>query len=130
MSIDTQITMNAPKSPGTREPTLLIVDDDQEVRIIIAEFLEDSGYRVLQAEGGARALALLESYPETRMVVTDIRMPDMSGLELADHVTQRWDGLKIILISGYSDVQPVSHRFLRKPFRMHELAAAIEAELG
>ena len=130
MSIDTKTAMKTARLPGEGEFTLLIVDDDDEVRPIIAEFLADSGYRVLQADGGARALALLESYPEIRMVVTDIRMPDMSGVELADLVTQRWDGLKIILISGYSDIHPGSHRFLRKPFRMHELAQAIAAELG
>ncbi len=108
---------------------LLIVDDDPEVRIIVAEFLEDFGYRVLQAEGGAQALELLARTPDLRMIISDIRMPDMSGIELADIATQRQRDLKIILISGYFVSQQVDRRFLRKPFRMRELEAAVRAEL-
>ena len=66
-------------------PKLMIVDDDPEVRVIVAEFLEDFGYQVLQASGGAEALDLLRRTPDLRMIITDIRMPDMSGIELADH---------------------------------------------
>ena len=100
--LKSQPATRATNAPMACEPTLIVVDDDPEVRIIISEYLEDSGYRVLQADGGASALMLLESHPETRVVVTDIRMPDMSGVELADRVTQRRNGLKVILISGYS----------------------------
>ena len=67
----------------TRRPKLMIVDDDPEVRIIVAEFLRDIGYEVIQAPGGAEALNLLEHNPDLRMIITDIRMPDMSGIELA-----------------------------------------------
>jgi len=108
----------------------MIVDDDPEVRIVVAEFLEDFGYRVLQADGGAQALEVLERTPDLRMIITDIRMPDMSGIELADVATQRRQDLKIILISGYFVSQQVSRRFLRKPFRMRELEAAVRAELN
>jgi CheY-like chemotaxis protein len=107
----------------------MIVDDDPEVRIIVAEFLEDFGYRVLQATGGAEALELLAQTPDLSMIISDIRMPDMSGIELADIATQRRRDLKIILISGYFVSQQVSRRFLRKPFRMRELEAAVRAEL-
>ncbi len=118
-------------SEATRadSPKLMIVDDDPEVRIIVAEFLEDFGYRVLQATGGAEALELLAQTPDLSMIISDIRMPDMSGIELADIATQRRRDLKIILISGYFVSQQVSRRFLRKPFRMRELEAAVRAEL-
>lgn len=111
-------------------PKLMIVDDDPEVRVIVAEFLQDFGYNVLQAPGGAAALKLLAENPDVRMMITDIRMPDMSGIELADIATQRQRDLKIILISGYFVSQQVEHRFLRKPFRMNELRAAVRAELN
>jgi CheY-like chemotaxis protein len=107
----------------------MIVDDDPEVRVIVAEFLEDFGYRVLQATGGAEALELLARTPDLSMIISDIRMPDMSGIELADVATQRRRDLKIILISGYFISQQVTRRFLRKPFRMKELEAAVRAEL-
>lgn len=109
---------------------ILIVDDDAEVRSIVAEFLEDLGYDVLQARGGAHALDLLARTPGLRMIITDIRMPDMSGIELANVATQRQKDLKIILISGYFVSQQVERRFLRTPFRMRDLEAAVREELN
>ena len=111
-------------------PKILIVDDDPEVRSIVAEFLEDLGYDILQARGGIQALELQERTPDLSMIVTDIRMPDMSGIELANIVTQRRRDLKVILISGYFVAQQVERRFLRKPFRMRDLEAAVREELG
>jgi CheY-like chemotaxis protein len=117
--------------PGSAGPvTILIVDDEPEVRTVIAEFLEEFGYRVLQAEGGAEALARLRDNPAVRLLVTDIRMPEMSGIELADLATQQNPLLRVILISGYFVAQQMHRRFLRKPFRMKELQAAVQAELG
>jgi len=107
----------------------MVVDDDPEVRVIVAEFLEDFGYRVIQASGGAEALSLLSHTPDLRMIITDIRMPDMSGIELADIATRRQRDLMVILISGYFVSQQVDWRFLRKPFRMRDLEAAVRAEL-
>jgi CheY-like chemotaxis protein len=117
-------------APGQPCPaTIVVVDDEPEVRVVVSEFLEDFGYRVLQADGAAAALRLLEQSPNARLMISDIRMPDMSGLELADIVTSRYPELKVILISGYFVAQQVSRRFLRKPFRMNELRAAVEQEL-
>jgi len=120
----------SPEAGRADRAKLMIVDDDPEVRIIVAEFLEDFGYRVLQASGGAEALEMLAQTPDLSMIITDIRMPDMSGIELADLATQRQRDLKIILISGYFVSQQVERRFLRKPFRMKELEAAVRAELN
>lgn len=117
------------RTDATASPTIVMVDDDPEVRIVVAEFLEDFGYHVLQADGGAAALRLLAATPDVRLLISDIRMPDMSGLELADIATQRHQDLKVILISGYFVAKQVNRRFLRKPFRMNELRAAVRAEL-
>lgn len=108
----------------------MVVDDDSAVRLIVAEFLEEFGYQVVQATGGAQALELLAETPDLRMIITDIRMPDMSGVELADIATQRHRDLKVILISGYAASQRINRRLLHKPFRMEELQAAVNAELG
>jgi CheY-like chemotaxis protein len=115
---------------GEERPKLMIVDDDPEVRMIVAEFLEDFGYTVIQADGGAKALDMLARTPDLRMIISDVRMPDMSGIELADIAMRRRHDLKIILISGYFVSQQVDHRFLRKPFRMKELELAVRAELN
>ena len=119
-----------PGADPTDRPKLLIVDDDPEVRTVIAEFLESSGYAVVQANGGREALDLLSRHPDLRMIISDIRMPDMSGIELVDIATQRQRDLKVILISGYFVSQQIGRRFLSKPFRMRELEAVVRAELG
>jgi CheY-like chemotaxis protein len=118
------------ESAASTAATIMVVDDEPEVRAIVAEFLEDFGYCVLQAASGTEALRLLDDDPRVQLLVTDIRMPEMSGLELADRATVAHPSLKVILISGYFVAQQVRRRFLRKPFRMRELAAAVRAELG
>jgi len=72
------------KAAEASPATIIVVDDEERVRAIAAEFLEDFGYLVFQADGKAAALRLLEADPCVQLLVTDIRMPNMSGLELAD----------------------------------------------
>jgi CheY-like chemotaxis protein len=120
----------AAKTGSAPPATILIVDDEPEVRTVVAEFLEDFGYQVVQADGGSAALERLRTCPAVRLLITDIRMPEMSGIELADLATGQNPRLKVILISGYFVAQQVHRRFLRKPFRMKELEAAVRAELG
>lgn len=91
--------------------------------------LQELGYRVMQASSGKQALELLDDNPDFDVMVTDIRMPGMSGLELSDLAGRRRRDLKIILISGYFLPQPIQRRFLQKPFRTNDLDAAIRAEL-
>jgi DNA-binding NtrC family response regulator len=130
VSLVTDSETAAPQTRSADRAKLMIVDDDPEVRIIVAEFLQDFGHQVIQASGGTEALDLLGRTPDLRMMITDIRMPDMSGIELANLATRRQSDLKVILISGYFVSQPVAWRFLRKPFRMRDLEAAVRAELN
>ncbi len=130
MSIENDCVLEHDGTHMPADPVILVVDDDDEVRIIVAEFLEDFGYSVVQADGGATALRVLETTPSIRLIISDIRMPDMSGIELTDRATAQWQALKVILISGYFVAQQVTRRFLRKPFRMIDLESAVRAELG
>jgi len=107
-----------------------LVDDDEDVRETSADMLEELGYIVMQAASGAEALEKLEANPDLEVMVTDIRMPGMTGLELSELAGKRRDNLKIILMSGYFLPQPIRRRFLQKPFRTQDLDAAIRAELG
>jgi CheY-like chemotaxis protein len=109
---------------------ILLVDDDNDVRETSADMLEELGYQVIQAASGEEALTVLETEPELEVMVTDIRMPGMSGLELSELARARRQDLKIILVSGYFVQQPIKRRFLQKPFRTHELDQAIQAELS
>lgn len=109
---------------------ILLVDDDEDVRETSADMLEELGYTVVQAASAKEALHKIDLHPELDVMVTDVRMPGMSGLELSDLAGRKRVDLKIILISGYFMPQPIQRRFLQKPFRTHDLDAAIRAELG
>jgi len=108
---------------------ILLVDDDQDVRETSADMLAELGYVVQQAENGQQALEMLDQ-KEFNVMVTDIRMPGMSGLELSTVALTRHHDLKIILVSGYFQPQTLHHRFLQKPFRTADLDRAIRAELN
>ena len=109
---------------------ILVVDDEEEVRDILAEALEDFGYAVLTAASGEEALSMLAADGGVDMVITDVRMPGISGLELAEEIRRRWPEMKVVLISGYFLPQAVPQHFLKKPFHMKELASIVRAELG
>ena len=106
-----------------------IVDDDDLMRSALQGMLKSVA---LPSQAFASAEEFLKSgqQNQTACLIADIRMPDMSGIELVDIATQRQRDLKIILISGYFVSQQVQRRFLRKPFRMRDLAAAVKAELA
>ena len=108
---------------------ILLVDDDDDVRETSADMLGELGYDVIQASSGEQALQIIDDCPELEVMVTDIRMPGMTGFELVEHARTRRERLKIILISGYFTPQKVQRRFLQKPFRTHDLDQAIQAEL-
>ena len=118
------------RAASDRPATVLLVDDDDDVRETSAEMLEELGYIVLQAESGSDALTIVESDVPFDVLVTDVRMPGMTGLELSAEALARRCNLRVIIVSGFFRPQALTCRFLQKPFRTHELDAAIRAELG
>ena len=119
-----------PEPVAADETTILVVDDEQEVREIIAEGLELAGYNVLQAKSGEDALQILDRRPDLRLVVSDVRMPGISGIELAKSIFATGRQLKIILISGFFMSETLNIPCLLKPFRMAELEQVVAAQLG
>jgi DNA-binding NtrC family response regulator len=109
---------------------LIVVDDDYEVRSIVADFLIDAGYLVLQAADGPQALVLIADDPFLRMMISDIRMPKMSGIELAEEAIRLRPKLRVILISGFTDHQTTKWPFLMKPFRRSRLCGLVAHEMG
>ena len=89
---------------GGRE-TMLLVEDEAQVRKLVLEVLQGRGYRVLPAVGRRpKRIALEEKYPgRIDLLITDLIMPGMSGRELAQHVTGTRPGAKVLFISGYTD---------------------------
>ncbi len=104
---------------------VLVVDDDAGVRDVVVTLLELSDHDVLAASGGAEALRMLAANPAIDLVVSDVRMPGMSGIELAAQVGARHPGVPVVLISGYFQAEKDGVHFLKKPFSLEELQAAV-----
>ena len=120
------------------KPRVLIVDDDEGVRYTIAGILEDHDVDVTQASGGEEALAILDGDPADMpgLVITDLRMPGMSGLELIDAIAARPDPPKVVLITAHGSermavdaVKRGAYDYFRKPFEMDELLAVVDRAL-
>jgi len=110
-------------------PTILVVDDDPDVRDYATSVLEDFGYRVLSAGDGDAALSLLERERRVDLLFTDVVMPGLNGFEVARRAVANLPGLKVLFASGYATDLTPAGRLLRKPYRPQQLAAEIEALL-
>ena len=108
--------------------TILVVDDDLGVCQIVAEYLTDSGYAVLQASGCEDALATLALHPETALLLTDVRMPGCDGPYLAQSAVTQFPTLLVMLMTGYA-VNGWPWPCLHKPFRMAALGEKVRLAL-
>jgi two-component system cell cycle sensor histidine kinase/response regulator CckA len=127
----------APAAPAAGG-TLLVVEDEVEVRRIIRRALSGAGFTVLEAGSGAEALRTLEERGgAVDLVLTDVVMAGMSGAALAAAARERWPRLPVVLMSGYTDEEIAPHGVMRggghvidKPFTPAELVRQIRAALA
>jgi len=117
--------------------TLLVVDDDPGVRNIIRSSLKHAGYHVITAENGRDALVLQEEHEgDISLVLCDVVMPMMGGVELLTFLEERSSGLPVILMSGYpdrelgDDIRSRASGFLQKPFGPGVLVRMVQDILG
>ncbi len=126
---------------GMDEKTILLVDDELRVRFTLALILKHHGFQVLEADSGVEALRVLaegaECAQRVDLVVTDIKMPGMDGLELINILKQSDDPVNVLVMTGYGDREIVSRLegmgvrgVIHKPFDGEELIAAIRAVLA
>jgi PAS domain S-box-containing protein len=112
--------------------TVLLVEDEDAVRVLAREVLRRNGYVVLEARHGIDALRIAERHPdEIHLMITDLVMPHMSGSELAKRLSSARPGMKLLFMSGYTD-HDVMHRdltpgvtFVQKPFTPEVLARKV-----
>ena len=126
---------NSHRHTRNRRASVLVVDDNEEVREVIAAQLELLGYQVAQAASGQTALELLGGNSGgVDLLIADYAMPQMCGTELARAARSKRPNLPVVIITGYIDTTSLDDRMvdavlLRKPFRISELAATVERAL-
>jgi len=115
---------------------ILVVDDDDPVRVMLARLLRTQGHTVLQAANALEARAVLDRQ-RPDVVISDIVMPGESGIELRRAISLQYPGLPVILISGYSADGPAEFAsrtpnttFLQKPFAADHMLALIQQTIA
>ena len=106
---------------------VLVVEDMPQARATAVSIMQDLGCEVFDSYNGHHALKLLQAHPEIQVLFTDVRMPGMSGTELAEAAQHLRPDLKIVLTSGYvgqKDV-PAGISFVPKPWRPQDIAGTI-----
>jgi len=125
------------RSVGGTE-TILVVEDDEPLRKLTVALLESTGYRVLEADNGETAIRSVQHLIESiDLLLTDVLMPVMSGVDLSVNLRKLRPGLKVLLMSGYAGDLIARHRgsepdiaLLEKPFTRNDLLAKIRFVLG
>lgn len=122
---------------GRADPTargrLLVVDDDTDVREIAVQMLRQAGYRVAEAASGHAALAALARGERCDLLVIDMVMPGLNGLETVRRARERRPALKTLFMTGYADAAAdlaVAGAMIKKPFRLAELEEAVRRALN
>ena len=125
---------DVPKAQGE---TVMVVEDDPEVRTLSVALLSSFGYQILEAADGESAIEILDSAPRVNLLFTDVVLPGgMSGPELAAEVQDRFPGVAVLYTSGYTDLANVDRstlgedaELLQKPYRKADLARKVRLAL-
>lgn len=110
---------------------ILIAEDEGMIRALIVDALTDAGYTVIEAADGREALALLDRPDHVALIVTDINMPGLNGIDMARAVRRNKPDLPILFASARGDLLgasdlPRPHEILAKPFRLDELVRRVQ----
>ncbi|MBZ5582362.1 MAG: response regulator [Acidobacteriia bacterium] len=117
--------------------TIMVVDDEPEIRKLVGAMVGQFGYNVLTADSGEHALTLYKNHGPIELLITDVVAPGMSGPMLADKLTTMQPGLRVLFISGYDNTHVVQkyvvekgHMLLAKPFTVEELRTKLGELVG
>ena len=121
----------------TQARTILVVDDEPEIRKLVTAMLTRNGYRVLTADSGENAVRLFRNNPGVDLLLTDVVAPGMSGPMIADQIALMRPDIKVVFMSGYDGTQVVQryvvekgYSLLIKPFTMEQLREKVRAALN
>jgi signal transduction histidine kinase len=117
--------------------TILVVEDEEEVRTLITEYLTELGYRTLSARDGTSGLAILESDETIDLILTDVGLPGMNGRQIADAARETRPKIKVLFMTGYAANVALDGgglaegmQILAKPFAMETLSNKVAQLLG
>jgi signal transduction histidine kinase/ActR/RegA family two-component response regulator len=134
-SADVPVAVMSDDVPRGTE-TILLVEDERDVRVLVRQVLQERGYRVVEAPGAREALQVATDGTPIDLLLTDIIMPQMTGRVLADLLTARRPTLPVLFISGYADdavIEPgvlqAGRAYLQKPFTPAQLARVVRRVL-
>jgi CheY-like chemotaxis protein len=124
--------------PEAAGETVLVVDDEPAVRMLIAETLEELGYAAVEAADGPSALRILQSKIRVDLLITDVGLPGLNGRQLADAARVTRPGLRVLFVTGYAHNAAIGcggaldpgMEILTKPFAMSALADKIRGIIG
>ncbi|HKD08086.1 MAG TPA: response regulator [Bryobacteraceae bacterium] len=112
--------------------TILVVDDEPEIRKLVTAMLTGHGYHVLTADTGENAVRILNNHPDIDLLLTDVVSPGMSGPMIADEIAAIKPDIRVLFMSGYDNTQVVQryivekgYSLLSKPFHREELVERI-----
>ncbi|MDP8912372.1 MAG: response regulator [Pseudomonadota bacterium] len=126
--------MSPRRDASPADHAVLVVEDEELIRIDNCDRLEKAGLKVLEAADAEEAMALLDAHPEVRVLVTDVRMPGwMSGIDLARQAAKKWPELSILLTSAYysaeEDALPENMTLFPKPFSPDALVREVKLRM-
>jgi CheY-like chemotaxis protein len=118
-----------------QSPPILVVEDEELLRLLAVDVVEEAGFVPLVAKNADEAISVLEEHSDISLLFTDIHMPgSMDGVKLAHAVRHRWPPIKIIIVSGKvrlsENDMPTNSRFLAKPYRAEHLIAELRSFVG
>ncbi len=129
---------DSPAASGSPSAKVLVVDDEEYVRTMLASMLEDMGYSVVEAADGDAGLAAFKAADGAIIAcVLDLTMPGMAGMELLGHIRDIDARVPVILVSGYSrhevrqqEAKSANISFLQKPFTMEQFKSIMAVQLA
>ncbi|MGC1860728.1 MAG: CHASE3 domain-containing protein [Methylocystis sp.] len=136
VSVASQPGLKARTDLGRSDELILVVEDEERMRLVVEEAFRELGYKVVVAEDAKKALALLDANPGVSLLFTDVVMPEMSGRELVKEALSRRPDLKVVYTTGFSHNAMIHNgvidpdvNFLPKPFTVENLARKVRSVL-
>ncbi len=118
------------------QPSLLVVDDELLIRDLLYDFFSEQGWSIAVAENGEKALDILKSR-KIDLILSDIKMPEMDGLELTARVHEQYPQIPVVLMTGYPSVDTavaaLRHKavdYIVKPFNIHQLYKKLDEQVS